>query len=1042
MNDTAFSWTVASFSAQLDSDLSTSNVSLETGGRFLYHDIGLFASTNINSDKARINLVGSRRILDPEYQPFLSYYEFGDLSVSSIKGVSENHIGMGASFTNQPFNFFSEREKDFTGTVAQNWFVELYINEILMGFAEPNDSNRFLFEKISLFPGRNLVKYVFYGPQGQIETSETEYFFDDLSYNKNKLFYKFDYVRAGPGLTKTILDQEEENTDEYSLFYANLSYGITDSIAFKFDTWHKLLDEPDNTYGNSATIIRPGVKTRYSDWFQFEYYMPFYTNDTQQYSNQVKLNLYPFQHFNLWADADFYQGGYTNLDNDESLSYRYKTGARYYIPGIRTRISADVESTKALITKNTSLNSSLSINSSFRNFSSALFLERRKNSTDVTYKGTAAFSYTYDYLIQQASISGATDKIYSGVDKFIYSNRLSFLDNWLNLFKVQYSFKENNYQLSNSILYTNKYYSLGVQLDYQDNAGLSGGLSFNTSLIRDNNNEFGLMNRANSSTSLASVGVKIIKADGTEAFIKNGAIKIDGRVVNLNNSKNSLVSSDGTIIPGIEPYKWVKMELDESALEDTSWVVKTEPIDVMIEPGGMERIVFTVVETGEIDGLVLTGSELKPRKGVKVFLIAEDGKVVKQTVSAFDGFYLFDKVEPGEYIVRIDSDYLDRKELGANHKTISLKGENMFALNNDFILLPKSSNISPENLAIQSAKLTDKAVENNWLMDQNPNNFTFQLLNISVKRKAVLDKLILKYPSLQKGLRYFISTKNGEQKLVLIYGSFASSSEAEQASKLLPPLFSRFWLRTLRSLQNEAPTISHLILASKPIKKMDKISWLAKQKPDSFTLQLLALSKNNKSSLSKLLLKYSKLKNDLHYYSRTKNNQQELVLVYGGYETKFAAEQAKKLLPKEFSDPWIRRFKTLQTEVSKIDSKNLESKSIIKKITSKTIFDEKSKPIEYQWIKNQVSSNFTLQLAVISKQRKNALLSLLKKQNQQLDDQLHFYSDIKDGQEKYILVYGSFSNRSLAQQAIKKLPKIFNKPWLRRFKALQNELNT
>ncbi len=933
-NDAAFSWNIGTLSTQINSNFETSSVSLETGGRFLYHDIGLFASTNVNGNKARLNLVGSRRIFDPDYQPYLSYYEFGDTSITSTKGVSNNHVGIGASFTNRPFNFLSERERDFSGTVAANWFVEMYINDMLMGFAEPDQNNRFSFEGIRLFPGKNLVKYVFYGPQGQIETSETEYFWDDLSYNKSKFFYKLDFVRAGSGLLKTALGDEKEGeikmneTEKYSLFHSKLSYGITDSLSFKFDTWHKLYDENKDGRDSAPTLMRPGIKARYSNFLQLEYYLPFYLNNSDHFANQIKFTLYPFKRLSLWADADFYHNGYKNLENTESLTYRYKVGARYFLSSIRTRVSADVESTESAKKDNHSVNTSLSLNTTLGNYSSALFFERRRDSIDTLYKGRASLSYANDYLTQQISVSGISDNQYGGVNKLSYSNRLPFFGNWLNVFRSQYSFRDNSYKLSNSIVYTNNHYSLGIQASYKSTTGLSAGLSFNTSLIRDDKNEFGLINRASATTSLASIGVKIIKADGTESYIKKGAIKINGRTINLNTSNSSLANDNGTIISDIEPYKWITVELDESALEDTSWMVKTKPVDVMIEPGGMERIVFTVVETGEIDGMVLSGKELKAKKGVKVWLLSKQGKVIKETVSAFDGFYLFDKVEPGEYIVKIDSAYLERKEMNVKQKNIKLEGENMFALNNDFILLPGLMDYSPDYSTTQVAELVTKQAEpsdaekiakNDWLSEQNPDNFTFQLLAISINRKTVLDELISKHPALQNDLRYFTSTKNGEQKLVLIYGSFASSSEAELASKSLPPIFSRFWLRNLSSLQNEVSTISDFTLASSSRKKIEKVvehSWLAKQNPDDFTLQLLSVSKDKKAVLEKLILKYPKHQNDLHYFIRTKNSKENLVLVYGNFATLSAAKQAKKGLPQEFSMPWLRNFKGLQVESS------------------------------------------------------------------------------------------------------------------------------
>jgi hypothetical protein len=86
----------------------------------------------------------------------------------------------------------------------------------------------------------------------------------------------------------------------------------------------------------------------------------------------------------------------------------------------------------------------------------------------------------------------------------------------------------------------------------------------------------------------------------------------------------------------------------------------------------------------------LAGSKQKAQKGVKVLLTTTEGAVVKEAVSAFDGFYLFDRVEPGEYIIKINPDYLARKKLKSEQKSITLNGDNMFVLDNHFVLLSES----------------------------------------------------------------------------------------------------------------------------------------------------------------------------------------------------------------------------------------------------------------------------------------------------------------------------------------------------------------
>ena len=79
---------------------------------------------------------------------------------------------------------------------------------------------------------------------------------------------------------------------------------------------------------------------------------------------------------------------------------------------------------------------------------------------------------------------------------------------------------------------------------------------------------------------------------------------------------------------------------------------------------------FPVSITGEIDGTVY----LKNRKGksgvssVNLQLVDSNGKVVKETNTAFDGFYLLDFIIPGRYRLRVSPEQLLRLKLNASPK--------------------------------------------------------------------------------------------------------------------------------------------------------------------------------------------------------------------------------------------------------------------------------------------------------------------------------------------------------------------------------------
>jgi DamX protein len=92
-----------------------------------------------------------------------------------------------------------------------------------------------------------------------------------------------------------------------------------------------------------------------------------------------------------------------------------------------------------------------------------------------------------------------------------------------------------------------------------------------------------------------------------------------------------------------------------------------------------------------------------------------------------------------------------------------------------------------------------------------------------------------------------------------------------------------------------------------------------------------------------------------------------------------------------------------------------------------------------KWVLDQNANHYSLQLMAISRQSKAELLKIIKKHNQ-LQDELLYFETVKNGEEKYILLYGSFPTSEKAEQAVKILPKEFGKPWLRSFKILHKQI--
>jgi DamX protein len=90
------------------------------------------------------------------------------------------------------------------------------------------------------------------------------------------------------------------------------------------------------------------------------------------------------------------------------------------------------------------------------------------------------------------------------------------------------------------------------------------------------------------------------------------------------------------------------------------------------------------------------------------------------------------------------------------------------------------------------------------------------------------------------------------------------------------------------------------------------------------------------------------------------------------------------------------------------------------------------------WILEQPEKFYTIQLMVLSKHK--SVLEFLKN-NLSLKENLKFFQINRQGQKKYVLIYGEFKNFSTASKKMNSLPVEYRKSWVRRFRTLQKEIN-
>ncbi|MCH2038179.1 MAG: carboxypeptidase-like regulatory domain-containing protein, partial [Rickettsiales bacterium] len=206
-------------------------------------------------------------------------------------------------------------------------------------------------------------------------------------------------------------------------------------------------------------------------------------------------------------------------------------------------------------------------------------------------------------------------------------------------------------------------YKISPELSVEEDGNFTIGFNLNFSLGKDPRNN-DLLIRPNSMTSGGIVWAEAFMDDNgnsilddDEEIIKNAEFRINGRKMSADNDNiaTNVVSNRPNIVT-----------LDIASLEDIFLQPSLEGYRVNLVPASLTKLLFPIQESTEIDGTAYfkdASGATKPLVYVNLELVNKIGEVVNSSSTAFDGFYIFNNVIPGEYLVRVKEEDMKRLSL-------------------------------------------------------------------------------------------------------------------------------------------------------------------------------------------------------------------------------------------------------------------------------------------------------------------------------------------------------------------------------------------
>lgn len=616
----------------------------------------------------------------------------GDIYTPQFALTTRNQVTNGATVTNFPVGGTPDEfdRITLTGDLPLGWEMELYRNETLIDFAEARSDGRYEFTDVPLLFGVNVLRLVFYGPQGQVreETRQIRVGLDQIKPGEvkyevsaglhddrlisNQVLSGTDTRRDQPrvmarvqtGLTNKLsvganvvaIPRDDGGRDTYlgttlATSFGNL-FGKVDLVDQRDGGWATRLTAQTSILGYSTILEHNVTRNFLSEQFTGTGTSKLNSSTTLRVDGAIAVFDLPQMPVSVTLDHDRFVNG----DRTTTVS------GRTTVPIGRLSVTHTFDYTRNKTSTGTS-----------KTASGTFLLGGRLGG--VRLRGTVGYN-----LLPNKDYGAIT----LTADKRISKD----LELSIGLDRTAPPSPVNTYSVGINKL--TDWSAWGVDLEYSDDAVFQANVNMTMSFGVNPVSGRPVVTPERTATQGALMSRVFIDGNGNGTF-DEGDTPLEG--VRLEVDRGILrhkSDAEGYIyIPSVSPNRNLVVKVDTDSLGDPFLVPIKKGVSIVAHPGGTARVDFPVVTTGEIDGTVFKVEETKvfPISGAELQLLDGSGKVLRELRSAFDGFYLMEYVPPGDYTVRVNPEQLTRLNLVADGvRRMTIEGDGTIASGQDIVL--------------------------------------------------------------------------------------------------------------------------------------------------------------------------------------------------------------------------------------------------------------------------------------------------------------------------------------------------------------------
>jgi len=593
----------------------------------------------------------------------VTQFSLGDVHAPSLP-LAPGGSGRGVIISNEELVQSSSHDLvDIEGDYHPGWDAELYLNGIIVGFITISEDGHYLFPDVTLFFGKNSFLIKFYGPGGLEEHEERSIVVGADPADVGKLKYKFSLSQPQRSVF-TINDQfrEPEHIDQ-AVFTAK--YGIHPRLNIRTGLQQRRENGVDANYMNiglqssflNSTIIANATQDDEGDT---DYQVDFHT-----LLSNVDIHLGYTGYDNNPEDDGLLKNSSTMALRGSLFDHPFSANAKHheYQDGFRDDVRISVTGKiNELVWSNSLDYDHLDTETNTREILNGSLLFHQ------SIKPVSLRMALYYRLIPEKELSGA-----NLASSFLVDNNTKFN------FDIDYNTDKHFTRYNLGLTWELPYLRLTPTISYTSEGQFQGLFTISTSLDKRRSrsgNYYTMSSRHPSSR--GAIRARLFEdqnLDGSynpgEPLLKNGRIRaVQAR---RRGSSNDL----GEVwLDRIYPWQPTDIEYEASSLDEPGMIYNGRPFAVVARPGGIAAVNMPFVRTGEIDGIVSRWIDTNfstPEGGVVVQLTSKNGELIDRQRSGSDGFFLFQNVRPGSYLLRVADEQLI--ESSDTTITISAAGE-------------------------------------------------------------------------------------------------------------------------------------------------------------------------------------------------------------------------------------------------------------------------------------------------------------------------------------------------------------------------------